>query len=130
MDSFTNTLKNVEFQAHKTQAEVSKKVQELTAANQQLLTRCDALESQVKDLTQQLQQNQKSDDFEKVRKKVDELSIGFEYIRLYGFQPNHFEEVLKAYKEKGQFPDPVEVMKKHKEKDRQEQNELLKEVEE
>lgn len=46
-----------------------------------------------------------------LKTKVEELSIGFEYIKLYGFDPNHFEQVLKAYNKSGKFPDPAQVKK-------------------
>lgn len=85
MDSLLNTLKNVEFKGDKTDADLTKKFLELTAANQQLAARCETLETKLNELTSRENSNQNGTEFQQVRKKVDELSIGFEYIRLYGF---------------------------------------------
>ena len=40
--------------------------------------------------------------------------MGFEFIKLYGFQAGHFEKVMEAYKETGKFPDPASVPKVEK----------------
>ena len=47
---------------------------------------------------------------------MNNMEIGFEYIKMYGFQSGHFEEVLAAYRKTGKFPNPEDF------KDKKEQN--------
>ena len=34
------------------------------------------------------------------------MQIGFEFIKIYGFQSGHFDEILAAYRATGKFPNP------------------------
>jgi len=42
-----------------------------------------------------------------MKEKQKELNIGFEFIKVYGFNAGQFEKVLKAHQETGKFPDPA-----------------------
>ena len=44
------------------------------------------------------------------------MEIGFEYIKMYGFQSGHFEEVLAAYRKTGKFPNPDDFKLKQEHK--------------
>ena len=56
-----------------------------------------------------LEQNAK---IEKLTEKINDMEIGFEYIKMYGFQSGHFEEVLAAYRKTGKFPNPEDFKNK------------------
>jgi hypothetical protein len=47
-----------------------------------------------------------SSEINKITARYEELSVGFEFIKMYGFQSGTFEKVMQAYKETGKYPDP------------------------
>jgi hypothetical protein len=42
------------------------------------------------------------------------MTIGFEFIKIYGFQSGHFDEILAAYHKTGKFPNPKDFNSKEK----------------
>ena len=42
------------------------------------------------------------------------MAIGFEFIKIYGFQSGHFDEILAAYHTTGKFPNPKDFNSKEK----------------
>ena len=50
--------------------------------------------------------NSHKDQIKTLTEKLSDMEVGFEYIKMYGFQSGHFEEVLQAYRKTGKFPNP------------------------
>lgn len=121
MEAFSKLIKSVETKAEtglsknaKQIADLEKSLQDAQLHNRVLMGKYDHQQTinvkqadVIKNIDAQNRELKKISDT--LSSKLDEVAVGFEYIKMYGFHPTHFDTVMKAYKEHGKFPESSEV---------------------